>query len=140
MCPLSARIRPIRARCPLIHTYQVLVLFGPIRGMKADSAVIAITAAALVALAVQGFGSNGGGGPTSASDDSLGLLHHPFQIVVAALHAAAHVLTNRPETAPARESSHPVNNRIGAWPVVRMGKAVGSAILRYLVVVLSLLD
>ena len=105
--------------------------------MKADSAVIAATAAALVVLAIQVFCSSG---PAAASDDFRGQLHPPFQIVVAALHAAAHVLTNRSQTAPVRESSYPDNSRLGPRSMVRMGKAVGGAILRYLVVVLSSLD
>jgi hypothetical protein len=112
--------------------------------MKAASAAIVIATAAWVALAIQSFGGSNGEPAILSAATSLGMVGHtsPFQIVVAALHAAALLLTTiRPEArrAPAPISSHSCQ-RSGTGPMGLMGKAVGGAILRYLVLVLSSLD
>jgi hypothetical protein len=112
--------------------------------MKAASAAIVITTAALVVLAVQRFGGSNSEPVIPSATTSLGVVGHnyPFQIGVAALHAAAHVLpTVGPEArhAPALESSRSYQRR-GAGSMGSMGKAVGSAILRYLVLVITSLD
>jgi hypothetical protein len=96
-------------------------------------------------LAIQSFGgSNRDPAIAPATSSSLGMLGHnsPFQIVVAALHAAAHVTrTVRPEArhALALESSRSYQ-RMGAGSMGSMGKAAGSAIFRYLVLVITSLD
>jgi hypothetical protein len=89
----------VRAFVPVRKASTALRWFDS--AMKAASAAIVITTAALVVLATQNFGgSNRDPAIAPATSSSLGMMGHnsPFQIVVAALHAAAHLLTTaRPE-------------------------------------------
>jgi hypothetical protein len=122
-----------------------------LRAMKPDSAAIVIATAALVViLAVQGFGSSEGrgySGPEITSFSTpLGMLGHPFQIVVAVLHACAAVVLSKPHltrtaTSVPRAASPKSSRREGEErSAVPNGKSAGSAVLQYLVLVLSSLD